>query len=227
MPSLCNDPREFVAVKQIPTASHVGLKITARCSTPVYTCEKPRRKEVAKDNFERRKFQTTQCGYRSINHKPYKSVGDVVLDDKELILRALGQLDIEGDAEVSMALLCFWHTRDDAVLLQEQNSKSAYFLLAGSGWHVRCVISREWPKHVTSRACWRGILANYHFLLAIPPSCFVTTNTVSCKLTLSLINITPSLFKEKVAISQPKIENLETLQGQLRKWRYLSKSNQS
>ncbi len=112
MPSLNADPRDYVAVKQIPAPSHVGLKITARTSSPVYTCEKPSRKEVAKTNFERRTFQTTQCGYRSVNYKPYKSVGEVLLDDKELILKALGQLDGENEEEVGLFIIIITRCKD-------------------------------------------------------------------------------------------------------------------
>eukprot|EP00794_Sanderia_malayensis_P012334 gene12334-13608_t len=99
MPSVYADPRDFVSLKQIPIPSHVGLKITARCSTPVYTCQNPSRKDVARENYERRKYQVTQCGYKSVNYKPYKPVGEVFLDDKELILKALGQIDVDDDEQ--------------------------------------------------------------------------------------------------------------------------------
>lgn len=93
MPANYGNSRDYVAVRPIPSTSHVGLKVTARCSTPVYTCESPSRNEVAKQNHERRSHQISACGYRSVNHKPYKEVGDVILDEKELILKALGQYD--------------------------------------------------------------------------------------------------------------------------------------
>ena len=33
----------------------------------------------------------SKCGYRSVNYKPYQPIGEVYLDDKKLILSALGQ----------------------------------------------------------------------------------------------------------------------------------------
>lgn len=91
MPSNYGNSRDYVAIRPIPSPSHVGLKVTARCSDPVYTCESPSRNEVAKLNYERRNYQINACGYRSVSHKPYKEVGEVILDERELILRALGQ----------------------------------------------------------------------------------------------------------------------------------------
>ena len=91
MPTTYGNIRDSVAIRPMPSPSHVGLKVTARCSTPVYTCESPSRYIVAKQNYERRDHQIHYCGYRSVNHKPYKEVGEVILDDQELILRALGQ----------------------------------------------------------------------------------------------------------------------------------------
>eukprot|EP00795_Rhopilema_esculentum_P008756 gene8756-14782_t len=91
MPADFNDVREYVGIKPMPTSSHVGLRITARCSTPVYTCESPARPEVVKQNYDRRRHQISSCGYRSVNFKPYKEVGEVILNEKELILKSLGQ----------------------------------------------------------------------------------------------------------------------------------------
>eukprot|EP00112_Aurelia_sp_Birch-Aquarium-sp1_P024487 Seg778.1 transcript_id=Seg778.1/GoldUCD/mRNA.D3Y31 product="Deleted in malignant brain tumors 1 protein" protein_id=Seg778.1/GoldUCD/D3Y31 len=99
MPADYLDARDYVAIRPMPSPSHVGLKVTTRCSTPVYTCEIPSRKRVAKNNYERRDHQINQCGYRSVNFKPYKEVGEVVLDDRELILRALGQFDGDNISE--------------------------------------------------------------------------------------------------------------------------------
>ena len=97
--------RDFVAIRPIPSPSHVGLKVTARSSTPVYTCESPSRKEVAKQNYERRDYQTSSCGYRSVNHKPYREVGEVILDERELILRALGQYS--GNEKVGILYIVY------------------------------------------------------------------------------------------------------------------------
>ncbi|KAK3748604.1 hypothetical protein QZH41_016425 [Actinostola sp. cb2023] len=85
-----DNPRTFVRPKPLPIPTHRGLKITARNSR-IYTCEVPTRTQVAQDNYARRKHQMTKCGYRSVNYRPYQSVGDVVLNDRKLILSALGQ----------------------------------------------------------------------------------------------------------------------------------------
>ncbi|EDO45458.1 predicted protein [Nematostella vectensis] len=85
-----DNPRAYIQSKPLPITSHQGLKITAR-SARVYTCEVPTRREVARENYERRKHQMTKCGYRSVIYKPYQSVGEVFLNDKKLILSALGQ----------------------------------------------------------------------------------------------------------------------------------------
>ena len=96
MPADFNDVREYVGIKPMPTPSHVGLRITARCSTPVYTCESPTRPEVVKQNYDRRRHQISSCGYRSVNFKPYKEIGEVILNEKELILKSLGQGNTEN-----------------------------------------------------------------------------------------------------------------------------------
>lgn len=85
-----DNPRSFVRPQPLPLPPHRGMKITARNSR-IYTCEVPTRKQVAHDNYARRKHQMTKCGYQSVIYKPYQCVGDVVLDDKKLILSALGQ----------------------------------------------------------------------------------------------------------------------------------------
>ena len=95
-----SDPRQYVTIQQIPYTSHVGLKITSRSSTPNYTCEYPQRSVVAKHNYARRKFQLSQCGYKSELTKPYQEVGNVALDSKQLILTTLGQEELVKKKEV-------------------------------------------------------------------------------------------------------------------------------
>ncbi|XP_044171462.1 uncharacterized protein LOC122955764 [Acropora millepora] len=84
------NPRSYIRPVPLPIPSHQGLKITTR-NAKIYTCEVPARKEVARENHERRRHQINKCGYRSVNYKPYQPVGEVYLDDKKLILSALGQ----------------------------------------------------------------------------------------------------------------------------------------
>ena len=86
------DPRSYVASKPVSGASHKGVHISARSSV-VYTCGAPDRGEVAKQNYARRNHQMQKCGYNSVSYKPYKTLGKVFLDDKNLILVALGQKD--------------------------------------------------------------------------------------------------------------------------------------
>lgn len=95
---MVTDPRHYLAIKPMPKAvNHVGLKITSRSLNPNYTCELPQRKEVAKKNFSRRKYQISQCGYHSSICAPYNEVGHVVLDSKNLILKTLGQKEKEPE----------------------------------------------------------------------------------------------------------------------------------
>ena len=93
------NPRSYIRPVPLPIPSHQGLKITAR-NAKNYTCEVPTRKEVARENYERRRHQMNKCGYRSVIYKPYQPVGEVFLDDKKLILSALGQEQTEQDNQV-------------------------------------------------------------------------------------------------------------------------------
>lgn len=93
------NPRSYVRPVALPIPSHQGIKITAR-NSKIYTCEVPTRKEVARENYERRRHQMSKCGYRSVIYKPYQPVGEVYLDDKKLILSALGQEQTEQDNQV-------------------------------------------------------------------------------------------------------------------------------
>ena len=43
------------------------------------------------ENYERRRHQMSKCDYRSVIYKPYQPVGEVFLDNRKLILSALGQ----------------------------------------------------------------------------------------------------------------------------------------
>ena len=88
------DPRSYISSKPVSGISHKGLHISARSSL-VYTCSLPDRREVAKQNHARRNYQMQKCGYNSVTYKPYKTLGKVFLDDKNLILVALGRKDDE------------------------------------------------------------------------------------------------------------------------------------
>ena len=103
--STLEDPRSYVASKPVSGISHKGLHVSAR-SAVVYTCSLPHRREVARQNYARRNHQMQKCGYNSVSYKPYKTLGKVFLDDKNLIMVALGQKDDEiNGSEVSCLIL--------------------------------------------------------------------------------------------------------------------------
>ncbi|CAH1248651.1 CCDC60 [Branchiostoma lanceolatum] len=86
-----NDPRTYVQVKSLPIPTQKGLKLQARSDT-VYNPTTPTRDEVFRENYGRRLRQTTRQGYRSRIDKPYQELGGPVhLDERKLILSALGQ----------------------------------------------------------------------------------------------------------------------------------------
>ena len=125
------DAKQFVSIKPIPYPSHVGLKITSRSSKPKYSCEYPGRSTIAKENYARRKYQLTECGYKSPITKPYQEVGDVCLDSKKLILNTLQQLEmIERDA-VIVVFVCFCSLFFYLVAFLDSTRPVTYFLLHG------------------------------------------------------------------------------------------------
>ena len=100
------DPKQFVSIKLIPYPSLVGLKITSRLSKPKYSCEYLGRSTIAKENYARRKYWLTECGYKSPITKPYQELGDVSLDSKKLILNIEQQLEVtENDAVIIVYVL--------------------------------------------------------------------------------------------------------------------------
>ena len=88
------NPRSHIQPVPLPIPSNQDLQITAG-NAKFHTCEVPTRKEVARENYERRKHQMSKCSYRSVIYKPYQPVEDVFLDDRKLILSALGQEQTE------------------------------------------------------------------------------------------------------------------------------------
>ena len=87
------DPRSYVKQVPLPIGSQKGLRIQARGDV-VYNPTLPTRKDVREDNYSRRAMQMNQQGFRSVPHKPYQGIGDpFYLDQKKLILHALGQWD--------------------------------------------------------------------------------------------------------------------------------------
>ena len=82
------NPRSHIQPLPLPIPSNQDLQITAR-NAKFHTCEDPTRKEVARENYERRRRQMSKSGYRSVIYKPYQPVGEVFLDDTKLNLSAL------------------------------------------------------------------------------------------------------------------------------------------
>ena len=60
------------------------------------------RYERSGSNYERRSHQYSQCGYRAPITQPYQELGEVILDDQELIIKGLGQEGWKLDTEVSV-----------------------------------------------------------------------------------------------------------------------------
>ncbi|XP_071810799.1 coiled-coil domain-containing protein 60-like isoform X1 [Apostichopus japonicus] len=100
-PSKISDLRSFISPSPLPIKSHQGLKITAR-SENHYDCAVPSRQEVAQQNYVRRTKQLTEEGYQAPNYKPYQLLGEpLILEDRHLILYALGQLNEKNVDELA------------------------------------------------------------------------------------------------------------------------------
>ena len=86
-------PRAFVKALPLPIDPQKGVKLQRRDSTYINP-ELPTRDEIRRSNYERRQQQMATMGFKSVSHKPYVGIGDPFhLDQKKLILHALGQLD--------------------------------------------------------------------------------------------------------------------------------------
>ncbi|XP_076437921.1 coiled-coil domain-containing protein 60-like isoform X2 [Babylonia areolata] len=95
------DPRSYIRVVPLPIGSQKGVKIQAR-SIEVYNPTEPDRDRVRRQNYVRRSAQLTGQGFRAANHKPYHGLGDpFYLDEKKMILHALGQWDESQEWETS------------------------------------------------------------------------------------------------------------------------------
>ncbi|XP_078665254.1 coiled-coil domain-containing protein 60-like isoform X3 [Branchiostoma floridae x Branchiostoma belcheri] len=98
-----HDPRSYVQVKSLPIPTQKGLKLQARSET-VYNPTTPTREEVFRENYGRRLKQTTRQGYRSRIDKPYQELGGPIhLDERKLILSALGQLKEQEAVDRALA----------------------------------------------------------------------------------------------------------------------------
>ncbi|EDV20359.1 uncharacterized protein TRIADDRAFT_61094 [Trichoplax adhaerens] len=89
--------RDIIDIKPLPTPSCIGEKVSVRSSTTYISPSL--KKDQWKNNHERRTKQVTECGYRSVPHRPYKPVGEMCLDEKQLILSALGQSNNHADQD--------------------------------------------------------------------------------------------------------------------------------
>ena len=67
------------------------------------TREYPPRTQRSRANYERRCEQYAGCGYRSATTRPYRELGNVILDDRQLILSGLGQHGWRQDTEVGIS----------------------------------------------------------------------------------------------------------------------------
>ena len=87
------DPRSYVKPLPLPISSQKGLRIQAR-SENVYNPYFPIRDDVRKENYKRRLEQKAKQGFKAPIDKKYIGIGyPLYLDQKKLILHALGQWD--------------------------------------------------------------------------------------------------------------------------------------
>ncbi|XP_021378214.1 coiled-coil domain-containing protein 60-like isoform X2 [Mizuhopecten yessoensis] len=95
------DPRSYVKAQRLPLPSHVGSRIETR-GTSDYRAAQPMRIEVRNENYFRRLEQMKTMGFNAVKHEAYIGIGDpFYLDEKKLILNALGQLEESKDMETS------------------------------------------------------------------------------------------------------------------------------
>ncbi|XP_033726539.1 coiled-coil domain-containing protein 60-like isoform X2 [Pecten maximus] len=95
------DPRSYIKAQRLPLPSHVGSKIETR-GTSDYRAASPMRIEVRNDNYFRRLQQMKTMGFNAVKHEAYIGIGDpFYLDERKLILNALGQLEESKDMETS------------------------------------------------------------------------------------------------------------------------------
>ncbi|XP_038051433.1 coiled-coil domain-containing protein 60-like [Patiria miniata] len=92
-PAKTRDPRSYIQATPLTLPSHQGEYILARSDTQYRSnCAAPSKEEIFKENYARRLQQMKEQGYQSVNHKPYKLLGEPLhLKEKKLILHALGQ----------------------------------------------------------------------------------------------------------------------------------------
>lgn len=111
--------RDIIDIKPLPTPSCIGEKVSVRNSTTYISPSL--KKDQWKNNHERRTRQVTECGYRSVPYRPYQPVGEMCLDEKQLILSALGQTHDEvcrcQALIIEKCLLCY---ADNTYLLKRQ-----------------------------------------------------------------------------------------------------------
>ena len=108
--------RDIIDIKPLPTPSCIGEKVLVRNSTTYISPSL--RKDQWKNNHERRTKQVSECGYRSVSHRPYQPVGEMCLDEKQLILSALGQTHNEVYLRQVIIKKCLLYRR---YLLQRHN----------------------------------------------------------------------------------------------------------
>ncbi|XP_069106802.1 coiled-coil domain-containing protein 60-like isoform X2 [Argopecten irradians] len=95
------DPRSYIKAQRLPLPSHVGSKIETR-GTSDYRAASPMRIEVRNENYFRRLQQMRTMGFNAVKHEAYIGIGDpFYLDEKKLILNALGQLEESKDLDTS------------------------------------------------------------------------------------------------------------------------------
>ena len=135
-----------VSIKSIPYHSHVGIKITCRLSKPKYSCEYPGWSTITKENYARRKYQLTECGYKSFITKPYQEVSDVCLDSKKLISNTLQKLEVMGSDVVTVVFVFFVRCFFILVAFLDSTRLVTHFLF--TSWNLQTVEHMIFELHM-------------------------------------------------------------------------------
>lgn len=106
-------PLVVLRSEPVPSPKHIAGEVTGRTSS-TFTCSQPKRNNVWKENYDRfvrwiwskqhlctlhrlfdthrRRSQLSDGGFHCPPSSSYQEIGNVVMDDKDLILHALGQV---------------------------------------------------------------------------------------------------------------------------------------
>lgn len=81
---------DLIAIAPLPSGEYDGEKVIARTDQN-YEQLRPSRDEVRRANYERRREQLSRQGFHSASTRPYRELGEVELNERRLLLKAVGQ----------------------------------------------------------------------------------------------------------------------------------------